>query len=54
MEALRHAADQAKAGHGQIVATMAEAGTGAWGNPKSIREFNSVDQGCHGRGGFRW
>ena len=28
MEALRHAADQAKAGHGQIVAAMAEAGTG--------------------------
>jgi hypothetical protein len=25
MEALRHAADQAKAGHGQIVAAMAEA-----------------------------
>jgi len=28
MEALTHAADQAKAGHGQIVAAMAEAGTG--------------------------
>ena len=28
MEALRHAADHAKAGHGQIVAAMAEAGTG--------------------------
>ena len=28
MEALGHAADQAKAGHGQIVAAMAEAGTG--------------------------
>ncbi len=28
MEALRHAAEQAKAGHGQIVAAMAEAGAG--------------------------
>jgi class 3 adenylate cyclase len=28
MEALTHGADQAKAGHGQIVAAMAEAGTG--------------------------
>src|SRR6202043_1829365 len=28
MEALRHAADQAKAGHGQIVAAMAEPGVG--------------------------
>ena len=28
MEALGHAADRAKAGHGQIVAAMAEAGTG--------------------------
>jgi class 3 adenylate cyclase/predicted ATPase len=28
MEALRHAADQARSGHGQIVAAMAEAGTG--------------------------
>jgi predicted ATPase len=28
MEAIRHAADQAKAGHGQIVATMAEPGVG--------------------------
>jgi len=28
MEALRHAAEQAKPGHGQIVAAMAEAGTG--------------------------
>jgi len=28
MEALKHAANQAKAGHGQIVAAMAEAGTG--------------------------
>src|SRR6185437_11538672 len=28
MEALRHAADQAKGGHGQIAAAMAEAGTG--------------------------
>src|ERR1700688_3052216 len=28
MEALRHAAEQAKSGHGQIAAAMAEAGTG--------------------------
>jgi hypothetical protein len=28
MEALKHAAEQAKSGHGQIVAAMAEAGTG--------------------------
>src|SRR5258708_32430932 len=28
MEALKHTAEQAKSGHGQIVATMAEAGVG--------------------------
>jgi predicted ATPase len=41
MEALRHAADQAKAGHGQIVAAMAEAGTG---KSRLYFEFKATSQ----------
>jgi len=41
MESLRHAADQAKAGHGQIVAAMAEAGTG---KSRLYFEFKATSQ----------
>jgi len=41
MEALKHAADQAKAGHGQIVAAMAEAGVG---KSRLLFEFKAVVQ----------
>src|ERR1700683_2963683 len=41
LEALRHAADQAKAGHGQIVAAMAEAGTG---KSRLYFEFKATSQ----------
>jgi len=41
MDALRHAADQAKAGHGQIVAAMAEAGVG---KSRLLFEFKAVSQ----------
>jgi len=41
MEALRHAADQAKAGHGQIVAAMAEPGVG---KSRLYFEFKATSQ----------
>ena len=41
MEALRHAADQVKAGRGQIVAAMAEAGTG---KSRLFFEFKAISQ----------
>src|ERR1700675_312958 len=41
MEALKHAAEQAKAGHGQIVAAMAEAGGG---KSRLFFEFKAVAQ----------
>ena len=41
MEALRHAADQAKAGQGQIAAAMAEAGTG---KSRLFYEFKAISQ----------
>ena len=41
MEALRHAADQAKAGHGQIVAAMAEPGVG---KSRLFFEFKAISQ----------
>jgi hypothetical protein len=41
MEALRHAAEQAKAGHGQIVATMAEPGVG---KSRLFFEFKATSQ----------
>ena len=41
MEALGHAADRAKAGHGQIVAAMAEAGTG---KSRLFFEFKVINQ----------
>jgi class 3 adenylate cyclase/tetratricopeptide (TPR) repeat protein len=44
MEALRRAAEQAKAGHGQIVAAMAEAGVG---KSRLFYEFKATSQ-------FRW
>ncbi len=44
MDALKHAAEQAKAGHGQIVAAMAEAGTG---KSRLFFEFKAISQsGC--------
>src|SRR5208283_5492065 len=41
MEAMKAAAEQAKAGHGQIVAAMAEAGTG---KSRLLFEFKAVSQ----------
>jgi class 3 adenylate cyclase/tetratricopeptide (TPR) repeat protein/ribosomal protein L40E len=41
MDALKHAADQARAGHGQIVAAMAEAGVG---KSRLLFEFKAVSQ----------
>ena len=41
MEALKHAADQTNAGHGQIVATIAEAGTG---KSRLVHEFKAILQ----------
>jgi predicted ATPase len=41
MEALKHAAEQAKSGHGQIVAAMAEAGTG---KSRLYFEFKAISQ----------
>ncbi|MGH7925135.1 MAG: ATP-binding protein, partial [Candidatus Binatus sp.] len=41
MEAMKHAAEQAKAGHGQIVAAMAEAGTG---KSRLFFEFKAKNQ----------
>jgi len=41
MEAMKHAAEQAKAGHGQIVAAMAEAGVG---KSRLFFEFKAVSQ----------
>ena len=41
MDAMRHAAEQAKAGHGQIVAAMAEAGVG---KSRLLFEFKAVSQ----------
>ncbi len=41
MDAMRHAADQARAGHGQIVAAMAEAGVG---KSRLLFEFKAVSQ----------
>jgi predicted ATPase/class 3 adenylate cyclase len=41
MEALRHGAERAKAGHGQIVAAMAEAGVG---KSRLFYEFKAVSQ----------
>src|SRR5271169_1671740 len=41
MEAMKHAADLAKAGHGQIVASMAEAGVG---KSRLIFEFKAISQ----------
>jgi class 3 adenylate cyclase len=41
MEALKHAADRASAGHGQIVAAMAEAGTG---KSRLYFEFKAIAQ----------
>src|SRR5271170_7706991 len=41
MEAMKHAADLAKAGHGQIVAAMAEAGVG---KSRLIFEFKAISQ----------
>jgi class 3 adenylate cyclase len=41
MEAMKHAAEQAKAGHGQIVAAMAEAGVG---KSRLLFEFKAVSQ----------
>jgi tetratricopeptide (TPR) repeat protein len=44
MEALKNAAEQAKAGHGQIVAAMAEAGVG---KSRLFYEFKAISQsGC--------
>jgi len=44
MDALKHAAEQARAGHGQIVAAMAEAGVG---KSRLLYEFKAVSQsGC--------
>jgi len=44
MDAMKHAAEQAKAGHGQIVAAMAEAGVG---KSRLLYEFKAVAQsGC--------
>jgi predicted ATPase len=48
MEALRHAAEQAKSGHGQIVAAMAEPGVG---KSRLFFEFKH-GQAC-ARGPFR-
>ncbi len=41
MDAMKHAAEQAKAGHGQIVAAMAEAGVG---KSRLLFEFKAVSQ----------
>ena len=41
MDAMKHAAEQAKAGHGQIVAAMAEAGVG---KSRLFYEFKAVSQ----------
>ena len=41
MEAMQHAAEQAKAGHGQIVAALAEAGVG---KSRLIFEFKAISQ----------
>jgi tetratricopeptide (TPR) repeat protein len=41
MDAMKHAADQARAGHGQIVAAMAEAGVG---KSRLLFEFKAVSQ----------
>ncbi len=41
MQAMKHAAEQARAGHGQIVAAMAEAGTG---KSRLLFEFKAVSQ----------
>ncbi|MGD0291264.1 MAG: adenylate/guanylate cyclase domain-containing protein [Candidatus Binataceae bacterium] len=41
MEALKHAAEQARSGHGQIVAAMAEAGTG---KSRLYFEFKAISQ----------
>jgi class 3 adenylate cyclase/tetratricopeptide (TPR) repeat protein len=41
MEAMRHAAEQAKAGHGQIVATVADAGVG---KSRLLFEFKATSQ----------
>ena len=41
MDAMKHAAEQAKAGHGQIVAAMAEAGVG---KSRLLLEFKAVSQ----------
>src|SRR5713226_6601951 len=41
MDAMKHAADQAKAGHGQIVAAMAEPGVG---KSRLFHEFKAVSQ----------
>ena len=41
MEALKHAAEQARAGHGQIVAAMAEAGVG---KSRLFYEFKATSQ----------
>jgi class 3 adenylate cyclase/predicted ATPase len=41
MEALKHAAEQARSGHGQIVATMAEAGAG---KSRLYFEFKAISQ----------
>ncbi len=50
MDAMKHAAEQAKAGHGQIVAAMAEAGVG---KSRLFYEFKAVSQsGWHGARSF--
>src|SRR5208283_3950225 len=41
MEAMKHAAEQAKAGHGQIVAAMAEPGVG---KSRLLFEFKAISQ----------
>ncbi|MGA7761539.1 MAG: hypothetical protein WCA59_07300 [Candidatus Binataceae bacterium] len=41
MEALKHAAEQARSGHGQILAAMAEEGTG---KPRLFYEFKVKNQ----------
>ena len=41
MDAMKHAAEQAKAGHGQIVAAMAEAGVG---KSRLFHEFKAISQ----------
>jgi predicted ATPase len=41
MEAMRHAAEQAKSGHGQIVAAMAEPGVG---KSRLFYEFKATSQ----------